>query len=99
MAGLNLALLLIFMLTAIYFNFLNTGFFKISIKNLQKFQQFFDCRVWQENLNSNSIKFWANLEHIINFAGFSTLSIYRDWLIFGYLVWYHHLPVSLVIID
>lgn len=35
-------------ISAIYFNFLNTRIFKISIRNLQRFQQFLYCREWQE---------------------------------------------------
>ena len=36
------------LLSAIYFNFLSTRIFMISIRNLQKFQRFSDFREWQE---------------------------------------------------
>ena len=41
-----------------------------------KFQQFPDCIEWQEIIRRESVKFGADLEHIINFAGLRIISIY-----------------------
>ena len=57
------------LLSAIYFNFLSTRIFMISIRNLQKFQRFSDCREWQEIDRQESVKSGAIFEHILNFAG------------------------------
>jgi len=46
---------------------------------------FSELRYWQEIFRRESVKFGADLEHIINSAGVKIISLYRDRLIFGFL--------------